>query len=177
MLNSAHTSTYEYLKPGSFLANSIGSWSALAVHVDAALLAKITRSGRSRSSALIRNWKCFKFRYVIVGLNWDFINSPAQNMSLLFPFPRPPVFDIWGICQAYKEIYVSPLVYTETAAQLYVTAQWTIGWKKVTQYFEYRTRAIISACLKISIARKFSKISMPKTLKPYFLDIIVDTKA
>ena len=40
----------------------------------------------------------------------------------------------------------------------------------------YRTRAGISACLKISMARKFSKISMPKTLKPYFLDIIVDTK-
>jgi len=40
-----------------------------------------------------------------------------------------------------------------------------------------RTSAIISACLKISMARKFSKISMPKTLKPYFLDIIVDTKA
>ena len=41
----------------------------------------------------------------------------------------------------------------------------------------YHTRAIISACLKISMARKCSKISMPKTLKSYFLDIIVDTKA
>ena len=40
---------------------------------------------------------------------------------------------------------------------------------------KYRTRAIISNCLKISMARKFSKMSMPKTLKPYFLDTIVDT--
>ena len=44
-------------------------------------------------------------------------------------------------------------------------------------HLEYRTRAIISGRSKISMARKFSKISMPKTLKPYFLDIIVDTKA
>ena len=42
---------------------------------------------------------------------------------------------------------------------------------------KYRTRAIISGRSKISMARKFSKISMLKTLKPYFLDIIVDTKA
>ena len=48
---------------------------------------------------------------------------------------------------------------------------------KAQSLFEYRTRAIISACLKISMARKFSKISMPKTFKPYFLDIIVDAKA
>ena len=45
------------------------------------------------------------------------------------------------------------------------------------QCLYYRTRAIISGRSKISMARKVSKISMPKTLKPYFLDIIVDTKA
>ena len=49
--------------------------------------------------------------------------------------------------------------------------------KKMWKAINYRTRAIISGCSKISMAQKFSKISMPKTLKPYFLDIIVDTKA
>ena len=50
-------------------------------------------------------------------------------------------------------------------------------WQTIVYYLEYRTRAIISGRSKIGMARKFSKISMPKTLKPYFLDTIVDTKA
>ena len=58
-----------------------------------------------------------------------------------------------------------------------MTAQHTLDTTKINPFSTYRTRAIISAFLKISMARKFSKISMPKTLKPYFLDIIVDTKA
>ena len=114
-------------------------------------------------------------------------NSPKRNFSCVFSC----FCTILLFINKNQHMYITPTSDTDQSTFLIkftpVASQTWQNWIHLGQFKyvaysfnhiqKYRTRAIISGRSKIIMARKFSKISMTKTLKPYFLDIIVDTKA